>query len=931
MVATLELLETIFATTRLMVAYLDPDFNFIRVNRAYAEADHRPPEFFIGKNHFDLYPDPENQAIFRRVVESGEPYFARAKPFIYPHDPGRGMTYWDWSLQPVKEANGRIKALIFSLQDVTEHKLAEQKIALLNLALDHVRESAFLIDEQARFRYVNEEACRILGYTRDELLRLGVMEVDPDWPEEKWPLHWAALKEHGSLTFEGRHRTKEGRSFPVEVNANYFEHEGRSYNLALVRDISERKQAEEERLAHLRFFTNMDRIHRAIQGARDLDSLMSDVLDEVLAIFACDRAYLLSPCDPEAETCRVPMERTRPEYPGAGQLNLAIPIDSEVRETIRTLRQSEGPVKFGPGCEHPLPTRVAENFGIKSFMATALYPKVGQPWQFGIHQCSSPRIWTPKEETLFQEIGRRLSDGLTSWLSYRDLLASEKRLAEAQRIAHIGSWELDLTSKSLTWSDEIFRIFELDPRQFGASYDAFLDIVHPEDREMVDRAYTKSVADHRPYNIEHRLLLPEGRVKHVHERCETTYDDQGRPLRSQGTVQEITERKKLEEQLTQAQKMEAVGRLAGGVAHDFNNMLNVILGHAEMGLMKITDATQPLIEDLQEILTAANRSAVLTRQLLAFARKQTVTPKILDLNETVEGMLKMLRLLIGEEIELAWLPTSTIWPVMMDPSQIDQLLANLCVNARDAIESVGKISIETRNATIDEIYGVDHPEAVVGDYVLLAVSDNGCGMDRQTLTMIFEPFFTTKEMGKGTGLGLATVYGIVKQNNGFINVYSEPGHGSTFKLYLPRHITTNEEVPTEIPAAQAPGGDETILLVEDDPAILGIARLLLERLGYRVLTAATPGEAIVLAQKHRDELQLLLTDVIMPEMNGSELARQLEALSPHLKILFMSGYTGDVIVQHGVLKEGVHFIPKPFSLQTLAVKIREVLTGLKTP
>jgi two-component system, cell cycle sensor histidine kinase and response regulator CckA len=396
---------------------------------------------------------------------------------------------------------------------------------------------------------------------------------------------------------------------------------------------------------------------------------------------------------------------------------------------------------------------------------------------------------------------------------------------------------------------------------------------------------------------------------------------------------ELTERKqaeaeraKLEVQLQQAQKMESVGRLAGGVAHDFNNMLGIILGHTEIAIAQV-DPAQPLFANLEQIRMAANRSADLTRQLLAFARKQTIAPRVLDLNETVTDMLKMLRRLIGEDISLTWQPKADLWPVNMDPSQIDQIMANLCVNARDSIPDVGKVTIETGNSAFDEHSCADHAIFVPGEYVVLAVSDDGCGMDKQTLAHIFEPFFTTKDVGKGTGLGLATVYGIVKQNNGFIDVYSEPGQGTTFKIYLPRHVGKAPPVQQESSAVPAAHGRETILLVEDEPAMLEITTIMLENQGYTVLAASTPGEAIRLAGERAGEIHLLMTDVVMPEMNGRDLAKNLPSLYPHLRRLFMSGYTANVIAHHSVLDEGVYFIQKPFSIKELAAKVREALGG----
>lgn len=377
-------------------------------------------------------------------------------------------------------------------------------------------------------------------------------------------------------------------------------------------------------------------------------------------------------------------------------------------------------------------------------------------------------------------------------------------------------------------------------------------------------------------------------------------------------------------QLVQSQKMESVGRLAGGVAHDYNNALSVVIGFTELTIEEV-DPFGPLRSNLDEILGAAKRAADITRQLLAFARKQTIAPKVLDLNENVEEMLKMLRHLIGEDIDLVWSPGNNLQPVKMDPSQIDQIMVNLCVNARDAIEGIGKVTIETGNAIIDHTYCTDHTYFTPGQFVMLVVSDNGCGMDKNIQKNIFEPFFTTKKLDEGTGLGLATVYGIVKQNNGFINVYSEPDQGTTIRIYFPRHEgemgDAKKKSPDTIPMAHG----ETILLVEDDMALLNLSKKILNSLGYIVIPAATPEEAMHLADEHRGEVHLLVTDVIMPEMNGRELAEKLKTRYPQLKCMFMSGYTADVIAHHGVLDDHVHFIQKPFSKRDLAIVVKKVL------
>ena len=398
----------------------------------------------------------------------------------------------------------------------------------------------------------------------------------------------------------------------------------------------------------------------------------------------------------------------------------------------------------------------------------------------------------------------------------------------------------------------------------------------------------------------------------------------GRIVNYVAVKRDITEHLRLAAQFQQAQKMEAVGLLAGGVAHDYNNMLGVILGYAELALEKV-GPTNPLHADLEIIITAAKRSADITRQLLTFARKQTIVPVTLDLNQTVEAMLAMIRRLIGEDIDLAWLPKANLRPVKMDPTQVDQILANLCVNARDAFNGAGKITIETANVVFDAAYCADHFGFIEGAYVLLTVSDDGCGMNKEVMAHIFDPFFTTKKEGLGTGLGLSTVHGIVKQNDGFINVYSEPGKGTTFRIYLPQHtaqtVATAQIKTTGMPLSHG----ETVLVVEDEPVLLMMAQTMLQKLGYRVLAAGTPSKAIELAEEHQGQIHLAITDVVMPEMNGRNLAERLQSHSPCLKILFMSGYTADVIAHRGVLEAGVNFLQKPFSINDLAIKVREVL------
>lgn len=470
-------------------------------------------------------------------------------------------------------------------------------------------------------------------------------------------------------------------------------------------------------------------------------------------------------------------------------------------------------------------------------------------------------------------------------------------------------------------AEELSRMTNIDltPKQWhGYEKDIVINQILPNDfSEIYEKEYIRK--DGTIFPVELRTFLVR--------------NDHGREEGMWAIVRDLSDRKRaekvrneLENQLHQAQKMESVGRLAGGVAHDYNNMLSVILGCSELALKK-TEPGSPLHNDLQVILDAATRSANITRQLLAFARKLAISPRVLDLNATVEGTLKMLQRLIGEDITLVWRPEKDLWPVKIDPSQIDQILANLCVNARDAIEGVGTLTIETATAVLDKNSCNALSGVFPGDYVLLAISDTGCGMTPDILGKIFEPFFTTKEIGEGTGLGLATVYGIIKQNHGCINVTSEPGKGTNFTIYLPRHMDPIPRMVVEKKKVPEPGKSETILIVEDETAILRLISQILKDAGYTALTASSPAEAIAIVRDYRQSLQLLITDMVMPKMSGRDLADFLSAEIPGLKCLFMSGYTSSLINSQDAKDKGLYFIQKPFSPEDLATMVGEVLAA----
>ena len=466
-------------------------------------------------------------------------------------------------------------------------------------------------------------------------------------------------------------------------------------------------------------------------------------------------------------------------------------------------------------------------------------------------------------------------------------------------------------------------------RMHGFSEDELLGqpvgMLFPERERDIFQARVQTQLDEEgSFDMDIPMLRKSGEQFQTHLSVSLLRDASGEPVGTACFAIDRTERVRLEAQLRQAQKMEAVGRLAGGVAHDYNNIVMGILNYAELCRDGV-DADHPIRQWIDEISTEARRSANLTRQLLAFARKQTIAPQVVDLNDVVGNMLRMLRRLIGEDIDLAWEPSADLWKVYIDRGQVDQILANLCVNARDAIEGNGRVTIETENVTINADYCAEHAGFKPGSFAMLAVSDDGCGMDQDTFEHIFEPFYTTKGVAKGTGLGLATVYGIVKQNHGFINVYSEPGEGTTFRIYLPCFEGHGRRNMPQDKQAGAIGGTETILLVEDEKSIRLTLRLFLEKLGYRVLAAEEPEEATALAADHGGNIDLLITDVVMPGMSGRELAESLAVDQPRMSVIYMSGYTANVIAHKGVLEDGVDFLSKPIARDELTRKVRDVL------
>jgi len=837
------------------------------------------PDEFVGQISFEyIHPEDENRirGIFQQLIQKtggSETVECRMR-----HSSGQ----WRWI-----EATGTnllnepfVGSIVMNLHDITERKQAEEKLkeseALFRNLFEHHTAVKLLINpDTGSIIDVNAAAAEFYGWTRDQLKQMKIQDINILSPEEL-NQKMKKVRAEGRGHFEFRHRLADGSIRDVEVFNSKIEIKEKDVLHSIIYDITEHKKMEEDiRAERERLRKILDNIPVMITmyDSRGRVLLLNNEFERIVGWSKEDaeKIDLMKECFP----------------------------DSEYRKKV---------------IEHMMSTKPRwRDFKVRARKGNII-----------------ESAWTNVRLSDRSQIG--------IGVDISELKAMEQALIESRRrfdllVSRLNDviWTATADGSCIIDVNHAFKnVYGITEDELRSNPGLWIEMVHPDDRKIAEASHEQLLKTGWA-QTEYRIIRPDGEIRWIRDRKSLIYDEEGRPVQMGGIANDITEikkkeaeKEKLQEQFIQAQKMEAVGRLAGGVAHDFNNMLSVILGFTDLAIVKLKPSDN-IYTDLLEIRKAGQRSANLTRQLLAFARKQTVAPQVLNLNESVAQMLKMLQRLIGEDIEVLWKPGANLWSVKMDLAQVDQILANLAVNARDAIKGVGKLTIETENVIFDETYCLQHHGSILGEYVMLAMSDNGCGMDKETLIRIFEPFFTTKEMGKGTGLGLATVFGIVKQNDGFINVYSEPGQGTTFKIYIPRFTgdVRNEETKQneELPK----GRGETVLIVEDEPQILNLGKRLLENLGYLVLTAANPSEAVRLAQEQPGKIDLLLTDVVMPEMNGRELSHHILAIQPDIKVLFMSGYTANVIEHHGVLEEGVAFIQKPLELKRLATKVREVL------
>ena len=873
--------DAFFRNTLTCLALLDKDFNFIQVNDAYAKACGRPTTDFPGHNHFEFYPS-DAQAIFETVRETKIPYEAIARPFTFPDHPEWGVTYWDWTLEPILDSSGDISFFMFLLRDVTGHKQAEEHLEQVGHSmreamrlLDATRDGLFIFEKDTlRFTYVNQGAILQTGYSWNELLHMTPLDLKPHYNLSTFRSLLEPLATGRLLIqrFETMHCRKDGSALPVEILLQYAAIEpATSRFIAVVRDMTTRKEAETqlqqseqflssvlEHLPSMVFVKNADDL-RFVKFNKAGEDLLGYSRHELLGhndydFFPQEEADFFTSKDREVLT--------------SGQL-----IDI-AEETIQT-----------------------RNNGLRILHTKKIpiFDEHGKPrYLLGLSEDITERKHMESQLSQSEERFRRLIE-VSSQLVWG---------ADAR-----GHWCGDFTS----WEK-----FTGHSREESAGW-RWLNAIHPDDRIRVADTWRDAVKKQAPCSFEVRVRYHHGGYRDTICHATPLFNTDGTVREWIGMNIDITEHKLAEDRLRQASRLEAIGKLAGGIAHDFNNLLTVIKGYNEMMLLSVA-STDPLHATALEMKCAADRAAMLTQQLLTFSRHQTVQPQILQLNNVIHDLASMLRRLIGEHIQLVTSLEPRLHSINIDRTQIEQIIVNLVVNARDAMPNGGTLTIETTNVT----------SVTNGPSVRLAVRDTGVGIDDSALPHIFEPFYTTKSVGHGTGLGLAVVYGIVTKNGGRIRVQSHVNQGATFIIKFPSAVA--EPIETAVAAAKSldqaipsTHRGETILLTEDDDAVRRYLKHTLTTYDYQVLEAASPAEALRQAQRFGDTIQLLVTDMVMPGMNGQELAARISDLNPAIKVLLISGYTDTMDAPHNPPGSPIHFLDKPFTPNTFAHMVRHIL------
>jgi PAS domain S-box-containing protein len=1025
------------------IARYDVNYRALYINPTLAKTMGRPVPEMLGTTPVEanlIDEAREYQDKISKVFKTGKD---DEMDLVLP-DRGEGVRYHNIRFVAERDIDGAITGVQTIGRDFTERKQAEEAVTLFRTLIDHTNNAIEVIDpETGCFLDANEQAYQSLGYTREEFLNLTVYDIDPMMSDQSGRKALEEIIHTGSLVHESLHRRKDGSTFPVEININNIRLD-RDYLVTVVHDITERKQAEEERQTHLWFLESLEQVNRAMQGTNDLEQMMSDVLDRVLAIFDCDRAYLMYPCDPDAPSWFSPMERTRPEYPGILALGMdEVPMDAEVARTLRLMLDTAGPVKFGPGTPNALPGDVLENFDIQSFMSMALYPKVDKPWQFGIHQCSYARIWTPEEERLLQEIGQRLADALTSLLAHRHLQESEERYRalyldnpsmfftlnsdgeiisvnafgasqlgytihelEGQSVlnvfyegdrtavtthlqnclqnpAQINSWQLRKVRKdgSRLWVEEFARTV-IDPNGAINILVVCQDITHRMEAEtererLLDQIQEKAqqvqyIIDTVPEGVILlsmdqsvtltnpvakqflTLLVPEwenGRLTHLGQRPLTelltsppkglwheissddfVFEAIARPV-EQGpenggwvlVLRDVTQERDIQRRVQQQDRLAAVGQLAAGIAHDFNNILAVIGLYAEV-ISRTTQMPARTQEQLQTIEQQINRATDLIQQILDFSRQSVLDRQPLDLLPFIEKLVTLLERTLPEHILIELDYVTDTYFIQADPTRMQQVMMNLALNARDAMPAGGHLHFRLAHVQTEEPKPMTVQELPPGNWIQIEVTDSGSGIPPELLSNIFEPFFTTKEQGQGTGLGLAQVYGIVQQHEGYIDVVTETGQGTTFFLYFQAFDTGEEIISTPDRSELQMGQGQKILLVEDNQSTQKALRESLILLNYEVMAAANGREALAILEIMADDIDLVLSDVVMPEMGGVALFHAMRERNLAMPVVLLTGHPLGKELDNLKALGLAGWFAKPINLVNMSYLLAELLS-----